>query len=128
MIKDTKSFHFFNNYLNIDVDSAISKQEGIAEKGFRLVFNSGNDGRQEVYHLHMHLLGGRKMNLSRRKWSRKNFLFSLLYPTNFYFFLNRFKLFIPCYQNCLFRFCQSCSKCICIRHFMKSFKARRRKS
>lgn len=46
----------------IDAANAIAKQEGIAEKGFRLVFNSGNDGGQEVYHLHMHLLGGRKMN------------------------------------------------------------------
>ncbi|MFA6598096.1 MAG: histidine triad nucleotide-binding protein [Ignavibacteriaceae bacterium] len=46
----------------IDAANAIAKQEGIAEKGFRLVFNSGDDGGQEVYHLHMHLLGGRKMN------------------------------------------------------------------
>ncbi|MCK9212662.1 MAG: histidine triad nucleotide-binding protein [Ignavibacteriaceae bacterium] len=46
----------------IDAANVIAKQEGIAEKGFRLVFNSGNDGGQEVYHLHMHLLGGRKMN------------------------------------------------------------------
>ncbi len=46
----------------IDIDSAIAKQEGIAEKGFRLVFNSGNDGGQEVYHLHIYLPSGRKMN------------------------------------------------------------------
>lgn len=46
----------------IDAANAIAKQEGISDKGFRLVFNSGNDGGQEVYHLHMHLLGGRKMN------------------------------------------------------------------
>lgn len=46
----------------IDAANAIAKQEGIAEKGFRLVFNCGDDGGQEVYHLHMHLLGGRKMN------------------------------------------------------------------
>ncbi len=46
----------------IDAANAIAKQEGIADKGFRLVFNSGKDGGQEVYHLHMHLLGGRKMN------------------------------------------------------------------
>ncbi|PIP77493.1 MAG: histidine triad nucleotide-binding protein [Ignavibacteria bacterium CG22_combo_CG10-13_8_21_14_all_37_15] len=46
----------------IDAANVIAKQEGIAEKGFRLVFNCGDDGGQEVYHLHMHLLGGRKMN------------------------------------------------------------------
>lgn len=40
----------------------IVKKMGITEKGFRLVLNCGNDGGQEVYHLHMHLLGGRKMN------------------------------------------------------------------
>lgn len=46
----------------IDAANVIAKQEGIADKGFRLVFNCGDDGGQEVYHLHMHLLGGRKMN------------------------------------------------------------------
>jgi len=46
----------------IDAANLIAKQEGISESGFRLVFNCGNDGGQEVYHLHMHLLGGRKMN------------------------------------------------------------------
>jgi len=46
----------------IDAANLIAEQEGISESGFRLVFNCGNDGGQEVYHLHMHLLGGRKMN------------------------------------------------------------------
>lgn len=45
----------------IDVANKIAKDEGIAEDGFRLVFNCGNHGGQEVYHLHMHLLGGRAM-------------------------------------------------------------------
>lgn len=45
-----------------DVANKIAKDLGIAEEGFRLVFNCGNNGGQEVYHLHMHLLGGRKMN------------------------------------------------------------------
>lgn len=44
----------------IDAANTIAKQLGIDETGFRLVFNCGNDGGQEVYHLHMHLLGGRK--------------------------------------------------------------------
>lgn len=46
----------------IDAANKIAKDLGVAEDGFRLVFNCGNNGGQDVYHLHMHLLGGRKMN------------------------------------------------------------------
>ena len=45
----------------IDAANKIAKDLGIAEGGFRLVFNCGENGGQEVYHLHLHLLGGRKM-------------------------------------------------------------------
>ncbi len=45
-----------------DAANKLAKEMGISERGFRLVFNCGNDGGQEVYHLHMHLLGGRHMN------------------------------------------------------------------
>lgn len=45
----------------IDAANKIAKDEGISEEGFRLVFNAGNNGGQDVYHLHLHLLGGRKM-------------------------------------------------------------------
>jgi histidine triad (HIT) family protein len=38
----------------------IAEQEGL-ERGYRLVVNQGEDGGQTVDHLHMHLLGGRKM-------------------------------------------------------------------
>jgi len=40
----------------------IAENEGISKDGFRLVINAGANGGQEVYHLHLHLLGGRKMN------------------------------------------------------------------
>ncbi|MEW6701657.1 MAG: histidine triad nucleotide-binding protein [Bacteroidota bacterium] len=40
----------------------IAKDLKISETGFRLVLNCGPDAGQEVYHLHFHLLGGRKMN------------------------------------------------------------------
>lgn len=33
-------------------------EEAGAENGFRVVFNNGRDGGQEVYHLHLHILGG----------------------------------------------------------------------
>lgn len=39
----------------------IAAQEGIADSGYRLIINCNRDGGQEVYHLHMHLLGGRRM-------------------------------------------------------------------
>ena len=45
----------------IDVANKLAKDEGISEGGFRLVFNAGDKGGQEVYHLHLHLLGGRQM-------------------------------------------------------------------
>ncbi len=41
---------------------AIAKQEGLAEQGYRTVFNCNRHGGQEVYHLHLHLLGGRQMS------------------------------------------------------------------
>jgi histidine triad (HIT) family protein len=44
-----------------DAANKIAETEGISEDGFRLVFNCGNNGGQEVYHILMHLLGGRQM-------------------------------------------------------------------
>ena len=37
--------------------------EGVAESGYRLVINQGRDGGQEVLHLHMHVMGGRRLGL-----------------------------------------------------------------
>ena len=39
----------------------IARREGIAESGYRLVINNGPDGGEAVPHLHVHLLGGRKL-------------------------------------------------------------------
>lgn len=39
----------------------IAKEKGIAEKGYRIVNNCGEDGGQSVKHLHFHLLGGRSL-------------------------------------------------------------------
>jgi len=41
--------------------SALAREEGIAERGYRVVLNTNPDGGQTVYHLHAHLLGGRAM-------------------------------------------------------------------
>lgn len=39
----------------------LASDEGIAEKGYRLVWNCNAEGGQSVYHIHLHLLGGRPM-------------------------------------------------------------------
>jgi histidine triad (HIT) family protein len=40
---------------------ALALSEGIADSGYRLVFNTGPDAGQSVFHAHLHLLGGRAM-------------------------------------------------------------------
>ncbi|MBE6097102.1 MAG: histidine triad nucleotide-binding protein [Schwartzia succinivorans] len=44
-----------------DVIPQIAKEQGLTEKGFRVVANTGEDGGQTVKHLHFHILGGRSM-------------------------------------------------------------------
>jgi histidine triad (HIT) family protein len=39
----------------------LARSEGIAEDGYRLIINCNTHGGQEVYHLHVHLLGGRPL-------------------------------------------------------------------
>lgn len=39
----------------------LAKQAQFDEQGYRLVFNVNSGGGQEVYHIHLHLLGGRQM-------------------------------------------------------------------
>ncbi len=43
------------------VAAELAAAEGISEAGYRTVFNCNAAGGQEVYHLHLHLLGGRQM-------------------------------------------------------------------
>ena len=43
------------------VAAKIAKDEGIAEGGYRIVNNCGQDGGQTVKHLHFHMLGGRSL-------------------------------------------------------------------
>jgi len=42
----------------------LAKQLQLANAGYRLVINTGPDAGQSVYHLHLHLLGGRKLSFS----------------------------------------------------------------
>jgi len=46
------------------VANQLAKQEGISEKGYRLVISCGEEGGQVVPHLHMHLLGGRNLGMA----------------------------------------------------------------
>jgi histidine triad (HIT) family protein len=39
----------------------VAEKLGLAESGYRLVVNQGQDGGQTVHHLHLHILGGRSM-------------------------------------------------------------------
>ena len=41
--------------------SGLARDLGLAERGYRVVFNVGQDGGMAVYHLHAHILGGRRM-------------------------------------------------------------------
>ena len=47
----------------VEVANELARSQGIAEKGYRLVVNSGPDGGQGVPHLHLHLLGGRRLGV-----------------------------------------------------------------
>lgn len=44
------------------VAAKIAKEQNIADSGYRLIINCNEDGGQEVFHLHMHVLGGRKLD------------------------------------------------------------------
>ena len=39
----------------------VARQEGLSERGYRLVFNTGPDAQNSIPHLHLHMLGGRAM-------------------------------------------------------------------
>jgi histidine triad (HIT) family protein len=39
----------------------VAQMQGIDKSGYRLAFNVGDDGGQTIYHLHLHLLGGREL-------------------------------------------------------------------
>jgi len=42
--------------------SQIAREKGIDQSGYRIVLNTAKDSGQEVFHIHFHLLGGRRMN------------------------------------------------------------------
>jgi histidine triad (HIT) family protein len=46
----------------VEVANQLAKREGLTEKGYRLAINCGEEGGQLVPHLHLHLLGGRRLS------------------------------------------------------------------
>jgi len=45
----------------MDTAQKVARSQGLAARGYRLVFNVGDDAQNSVAHLHMHLVGGRPM-------------------------------------------------------------------
>jgi histidine triad (HIT) family protein len=44
------------------IAAEVARQQGLEEEGYRLVTNIGKNGGQSVYHLHIHVLGGRALH------------------------------------------------------------------
>lgn len=60
-VNDVKVLHEAALGRMFSVAAKIAEQEGIAQQGYRLIINCNRHGGQEVYHIHMHLLGGRSL-------------------------------------------------------------------
>jgi histidine triad (HIT) family protein len=45
-----------------DVARKVAEQSGVAQKGYRTVFNVNSDAGQTVFHLHLHVIGGRRLS------------------------------------------------------------------
>jgi histidine triad (HIT) family protein len=45
----------------VNIANRLAKEKGMAERGYRLVVNCGEEAGQIVDHLHLHLLGGRRL-------------------------------------------------------------------
>ena len=46
----------------VQVAAKLAQDYNFAEKGYRVLFNCNSDGGQVVYHIHLHVLAGRKLN------------------------------------------------------------------
>jgi histidine triad (HIT) family protein len=48
----------------VKVAQELARKAGVFDRGYRLAINVGEDGGQTIFHMHMHLLGGRKLGSS----------------------------------------------------------------
>ncbi|MEM4407885.1 MAG: histidine triad nucleotide-binding protein [Candidatus Caldarchaeum sp.] len=46
----------------LSASTQVARQEGLHERGYRLVINSGAEAGQTIFHLHVHVLGGRPLH------------------------------------------------------------------
>jgi histidine triad (HIT) family protein len=58
-LRDVNESHDLDRLMRAAVDAA--QEAGIAESGYRVVVNTGENGGQSVSHLHLHVLGGRRL-------------------------------------------------------------------
>jgi histidine triad (HIT) family protein len=54
----------------ISAVAAVVDAEGLSEDGYRLIVNNGPNGRQEVPHIHMHVVGGRDVGPMLKRWNK----------------------------------------------------------
>ena len=47
----------------VDASQAIAEQQGVSESGYAIRINNGEDAGQEVEHLHVHVMGGRRLSM-----------------------------------------------------------------
>lgn len=52
----------------LEASSAIARSRNIDRSGFRLILNTNADGGQEIFHVHMHLMGGEPIGPLRSRW------------------------------------------------------------
>ncbi|POK95853.1 purine nucleoside phosphoramidase [Klebsiella pneumoniae] len=60
-VNDVSAEHVLALGRMMTVAAKIARDEGLADDGYRLIVNCNRHGGQEVYHIHMHLLGGRPL-------------------------------------------------------------------
>ena len=48
----------------------VVEAEGLSKNGYRLIVNNGPNGRQEVPHIHMHVVGGRDVGPMLKRWNK----------------------------------------------------------
>ena len=62
-LRENSKFIFTRSVSDVlEVIKFYAKEQNIDKNGYRLVFNCNEHGGQTVYHIHLHLIGGRKLN------------------------------------------------------------------
>ena len=51
----------------LKASSEVARKKGVDKSGFRLIFNTNADGGQEIFHVHMHLMGGEQIGPLRSR-------------------------------------------------------------